>query len=128
MRNIEDAIAWGEKQAKEPTQDWCEHCEQFARECFELPAYAASAKIAAEKVPAIHRHQDEPPPRGALVYYTGIGGPYGHVAVSEGNGKVLSTDYCVKGHVCSAPWDLPNWHATKGDWFWTKWTPFGHIE
>jgi hypothetical protein len=127
MRNIETAIAWGEAQVKHPTQDWYEHCEQFARECYDLPAYAGSAKIAAGKVPAEHRQTSTPPHRGALVYYLGIGGQYGHVAVSVGDGNVLSTDYGQKGHIAQAPWNLPNWHATKGDWFWTKWTPFGHI-
>lgn len=128
MRSIEEAIAWGEAQAKHATQDWSGHCEQFARSCYGMPAYAPSAKLAAAKVPADERHTEHPPPRGALVYYDGIGGEFGHAAVSVGGGKVLSTDYCQRGHVCEGPWDLPNWHATKGPWFWTTWTPFGHVK
>ena len=128
MRSIEEAVAWGEAQAKHPSQDWSGMCESFTRQCLGLPAYAASAKIAAEKVPADQRHTSTPPPRGAMVFFEAIGGQYGHAVLSIGGGKVLSTDYCVKGHVCEAAWDLPNWHATKGAWFWTMWTPFGVIK
>lgn len=124
MRTRSEAVAWGQSQVTHPVEDYYEKCEHFVRTALGLPAYAASAKIAAGKVPADHQHTDTTAiPAGAQVFYQG--GASGHVTLSVGGGKVLTNDYCTKGRICEAPWNLPNWHNAERFMFWTFWTPFG---
>lgn len=124
MRTRSEAVAWGQAQVAHPAEDYYEKCEHFVRTALGLPAYAASAKIAASKVPADHQHTDTTDiPAGAQVFYQG--GTSGHVTLSVGGGKVLTNDYCTKGRICEAPWNLPNWHNAERFMFWTFWTPFG---
>ena len=124
MRTRNEAVAWGQSQVTHPAENYYEKCEHFVRTALGLPAYAASAKIAAAKVPAERQHTDTTDiPAGAQVFYQG--GTSGHVTLSVGGGKVLTNDYCTKGRICEAPWNLPNWHNAEKFMFWTFWTPYG---
>lgn len=127
MRTRTQAVDWGMTQVTHPVEDYYEKCEHFVRTALGLPAYAATAKIAASKVPANHQHTDTTDiPLGAQVFYPSLGGgTAGHVTLSIGGGKVLTNDYCTKGKICVAPWDLPNWHGKQTFAFWTFWTPQG---
>ena len=124
MRTRSQAVAWGQTQVTHPVEDYYEKCEHFVRTALGLPAYAASAKIAASKVPADHQLTDTTDiPVGAQLFYQG--GASGHVTLSIGGGKVLTNDYCTKGKICVAPWNIPNWHNAEKFMFWTFWTPYG---
>lgn len=124
MRTPEQAVAHAEALIGKDAPGGPGHCEQFVRECLGLPAYAASAKIAAAKVPAKERHTGGFPhaiPAGAQVFYDMS--QYGHVTLSLGGGMVATNDYCVRGKICKAPADLPNWHGAQHFAFWTLWHP-----
>jgi len=51
------------------------------------------------ETPAAERHTDANPPAGVPVYWTGGSSGAGHVAISEGNGMVASTDFGPSGYV-----------------------------
>lgn len=127
MRTASEAVAWGMTQVDHPAENYYEKCEHFVRTALGLPAYAASAKIAASKVPSKHRNTDTKDiPPGAQVFYPSLGGgTAGHVTLSVGGGKVLTNDYCTKGRICLAEWHLPHWRGEKTFQFWTLWTPHG---
>lgn len=47
---------------------------------------------------AKHKHTDDNPPAGAAVFWTGGSSGHGHIALSEGNGTISTTDYPKTGH------------------------------
>lgn len=47
---------------------------------------------------AKHKHTDDNPPAGAPVFWTGGSSGHGHIALSEGGGKISTTDYPRSGH------------------------------
>jgi hypothetical protein len=47
---------------------------------------------------AKHKHTDSNPPAGAPVFWTGGSSGHGHIALSEGGGKISTTDYPRTGH------------------------------
>lgn len=102
----------------------------FVRSALGLPAYAASAKIAAGDVPAAQRHAITTSkdwkniPAGAQIFYPALGA-YGHVTLSVGDGKCLSNDYKRHGHIDVVPADIPAWRGKDRHPFWTFWTPRG---
>lgn len=124
MKSPADAVAHAKALVGKDAPGGPGHCEQFVRECLGLPAYAPSAKVAAGKVPAKERHRDGFPhavPAGAQVFYDMS--QYGHVTLSLGDGKCATNDYAVRGKICEAPVDLPNWHGAQHFQFWTTWSP-----
>lgn len=126
MKTIHEAVTQARLMNGKPAPGGSGHCQEFVRECYGLPAWAASAKIAWEKTPAKYRNTNTPPPAGAMVYYPTLGGgTVGHVTISVGGGKVATNDYCHKGGICIAPWDLPNWHGKTHYAGWSFWTPYG---
>lgn len=70
-------------------------CERFTRSCFGFPARYASARLAYEASRAAGPiHMDNNPPPGVPVFWditTGVNSPFDHVAVSVGDGYVVST-------------------------------------
>lgn len=126
MKTISEAVAFARLMNGKPAPGGPGHCQEFVRECYGLPAWAASAKIAFEKTPVKYMHRDSPPPLGAMVYYPTLGGgTVGHVTLSVGNGKVATNDYCIHGAICITPWDLPKWQGAKHFGGWSLWTPYG---
>lgn len=68
-------------------------CDNFVGNCWGHSASGfASAWVHWNNTPAKLRHSGGTPPAGALVYWKGSG-PYGHIALSLGGGKVRSTDW-----------------------------------
>ena len=130
LRTAAAAVIWAKAQITHPTQDWQCKCESFTRQALGLPAYAASAKIAAGEVPVQYRNailtaKDwKSIPAGAQILLPSMGA-YGHAYLSIGDGQVISTDYKRRGQVDICPADLPNWHAANYHPFWTFWTPQG---
>lgn len=105
------------------------HCQEFVRTCLGLPAWGASAKIAAAKVPASERHIDiKNAPAGAMVFFPTLS-DYGHVVLSDGKGGCFSNDYVQHGYIGHVnDVTLPNWHGSTHSPFYTLWTPFGHVK
>jgi|SRR5581483_1113207 len=58
-----------------------------------------SASAAWDQVPGDQRYTDANPPPGVPVYWTGGSSGFGHIAISEGNGMVASTDFGPSGYV-----------------------------
>lgn len=102
------------------------HC----RQAYGVPAWAASAILAWEKIPAAHRHLSAHPadaPRGALLYYRG--GKHGHVAIAIGKkttASCLSNDYVRHGQIDVAPRDFRRWGLQYLGW--SAWTPSGSLQ
>lgn len=126
MRTIREAVTYAESMNGKPAPGGAGHCQEFARDCYSLPAWAASAKIAWEKTPLKYRNTTTPPPAGAMVYYPTLGGgTVGHVTLSVGGGKVATNDYCVHAGICVTSWDLPKWQGKQHFAGWSLWTPYG---
>jgi cell wall-associated NlpC family hydrolase len=79
---------------------WSHLCLRFVRNVYGLPARDRSAIAAWHE--ALSKHRGDPqPPAGVPVFWAG-GGP-GHVALSLGDGWVLTSDYPSSGHVTKVP-------------------------
>lgn len=78
------------------TGPWSRLCLRFVRKVYGLDARDRSAIVAWHESRSKHRG-DPRPPAGVPVFWAG-GGP-GHVALSLGNGWVLTSDYPSRGHV-----------------------------
>lgn len=128
-RSVDDAIAFAERQAANPTQSWDGLCQSFCRQAYGVPAWASSAKQAWGKIPHDQKHSGGHPddaPRGALIYFDS--GTYGHVALAIGkstNDKCYSNDYVERGHIDKAPRDFPRWGLHYVGW--SYWTPSGSM-
>lgn len=71
-------------------------CLKHVRTWLGIPASASDATTAWKN--AKHKHTDANPPAGAPVFWTGGSSGHGHIALSEGNGKISTTDYPKTGH------------------------------
>ena len=129
-RTADQVIAWSRVQVRNPKQDWTGLCQSHCRQSYGVPAWASSAILAWERIPAAHRHPSANPsdaPRGALLYYRG--GKYGHVAIAIGtrtNQSCLSNDYVRRGEIDVAPRDFKRWGLQYVGW--STWTPFGSLQ
>lgn len=73
---------------------WAGKCERFVRTCFGFPSAYPSAKAAYYASAAAGRiHRDFNAPPGVPVFWnlTGKNAPYGHVAISIGGGRAISS-------------------------------------
>lgn len=128
-RSVDDAIAFAERQAANPTQSWDGLCQSFCRQSYGVQAWASSAKQAWGKIPRDQKHSGGHPedaPRGALIYFDS--GTYGHVALCIGkstNDKCYSNDYVERGKIDKAPRTFPRWGLNYVGW--SYWTPFGEM-
>lgn len=63
---------------------------------------------------------DRNPPKGAVPYWTGGGHGYGHIAASEGGGKIRSTDCTSSGQTGTTDlgWVERAWGLTYAGWAW----------
>ena len=77
-------------------------CLHTCREAWGLPGGQPSAAEQWQSIPTNHRHTGAAP-LGAPVFWTGGTHGYGHVAISDGNGSVWSTDLPVPAHVGLVP-------------------------
>ena len=78
--------------------DWSHMCLAFVRTTFRLPGNEGSAISAWHAAKHKHKH-DTHPPAGVPVFWSGGSSGAGHVAVSLGNGWIISTDQPYSGHV-----------------------------
>ena len=130
QRSVDEAVAWGWGQVKDPTQDWTGLCQSFSRQCYGVPAWNGSAIGAWRKIPKAHKHVGGKPsdaPRGALIYFEG--GKYGHVSIAIGKkttNSCLSNDYVKRGAINRAPREFPRWGIRYVGW--SAWTPFGTMK
>lgn len=127
---VDEVIAWGRGQIRNPSQDWTCKCQSFCRQSYQVSAWSGSAIGAWNRIPAKHKSIGGKPgeaPRGALLYYAG--GSFGHVAIAIGkktSDKCLSNDYVRKGKIDVAPRTFPRWGLKYQGW--SAWTPFGVLE
>ncbi|HEX3828689.1 MAG TPA: hypothetical protein VHV82_15600 [Sporichthyaceae bacterium] len=78
--------------------DWAHLCLGFVRTTFGLPEVQSSAIRAWEAAKYKHR-RDANPPAGVPVFWSGGSSGRGHVAVSLGDGWIVSTDFPYTGHI-----------------------------
>jgi hypothetical protein len=91
-RSLQSALSWARAQDKFETG----MCLRFVRTCYKVDSKYASAAIAWSKTR--YRHSSVPP-KGVPVWWTGGTRGFGHVAISDGGGYVISTDTGGKGRV-----------------------------
>lgn len=128
-RAARQAIEWGRAQIANRTRDWTGYCLIFVRSCFGVGAMYPSAITAWDG--AKRKHQTDSPgsiPRGVPVFWRG--GKYGHIALSLGNGRCISTDAKRRGWpdvvsidsvTRSWGYDLLGWtEDLNGQTVWTK--------
>jgi hypothetical protein len=94
---IEAAHAERIKPTAKAPRLWRGLCLQFTRTMLGVPSRDPSAIAAWKAVPKDQRHPNSVPPPGVPVFWQG--GTYGHVALSAGDGYVLSTDIRRAGKV-----------------------------
>ncbi|MDQ1103893.1 hypothetical protein [Nocardioides zeae] len=123
-RSTGDAIEWGrswvDSTRRAPTKDgtWLAWCLVFVRSCFGIDAaYTSAIKAWAG---AERRHvtsRAESIPAGVPVFWR-TPGPHGHVALSLGNGYVLSNDILRRGKIDVVHSDVitKRWGATLLGW------------
>lgn len=127
MRTWRDSLNFAAAESAHPSQDWYNLCQKFARTAVGAAAWAPSARLAFNAVPAAHRHSGVPP-AGALAYYGNPDTGNGHVALSAGGGYVWSTDIKRHGQIDKVRYDVfaRAWGlAYRG---WIDWTPSGPID
>lgn len=119
-RSVANRIAWMRKHP--PGRAGL--CAKTVWLSLDVPALGVpSASAAADKVKAaghLHYHYDgDGPPKGAIVYWKGGSHGYGHMALSLGGGRILTTD--PPGHsggVGEASITMPRerWHHKYVGW------------
>lgn len=128
-RNVNEVITWSRNQVKDPTQDWTGLCQSHCRQAYGVPAWAGSAIIAWNKIPAAQKTPSAHPsdaPRGSLLYYDI--GQFGHVAIAIGkrtSSSCLSNDYVRRGMIDACSREFPRWGVKYLGW--STWTPYGSL-
>ena len=99
------AIAWAK--AWKGSTAWSGRCESFVRQALDLDSVYPSAKVAWEAAGDKHPG-DFYPPAGVPVFWalTGKNEPYGHVALSLGGGKAISSSD-ERGHPVVSEISIP---------------------
>ena len=123
---VSGADAAAEAQVGHPDAVWTDECLKFVRTMFGLePNGREGTAIAAwDDCPPVNRHPAPcNPPANVPVFWSGGSQGFGHVAVSIGNGHIISTDISGPGTVSIVP--LTEIHAKWGLTF-LGWT--GHLE
>jgi hypothetical protein len=111
IRSPQSALAWA--RGRRSFQSGM--CLKFVRTCYNVPPLHASAAIAWNK--SRFRHSSTPP-KGVPVWWTGGSRGFGHVAISDGGGFVISTDSGGKGRVgrTTISHITRAWHQTYRGW------------
>lgn len=100
-RGCQDAIRWALAQADGPPI-WYRRCLNFVAQAYGHRA-SGIRDAATFWATATDRHEGHPdPPAGALVFWD-TGQPEGHVALSAGNGLVISNDIGGAGTIALTP-------------------------
>jgi hypothetical protein len=110
-RSTKSALGWAKAQRTYATG----MCLKFVRTCYSVGPKHASAAIAWNKTK--YRHTSTPP-KGVPVWWTGGSRGFGHVAISDGGGYVISTDTGGKGRVgrTSIKHITTSWRQTYRGW------------
>jgi hypothetical protein len=130
MRTFEQAKAYALAQHKNPTRNWHNDCQMFARQCVGAAVFGASARLAYNSIPDEHRHGSTPPPPGSLAYYGLPGSGAGHAVFVVEGGWVWSNDILRDGKIDKVRWDdIPEvWGSRYRFRGWIDWTPSGKID
>lgn len=94
-KSAADAIKWGRAQIVDRARDWTGWCLVFTRMCFGVGSMYPSAITAWEGAKKKHPVKSSEVPRGVPIFWRG--GKHGHVAISLGNGRCISTDAQRRG-------------------------------
>lgn len=115
-RTAQDAVNYGLAQIGGPTV-WHGLCDHFVAQCYGW-GHSGFGSAAQQWAAMTQKNKDKNPPLGALVFWRSI--PYGHVALSCGDGTVISTDILVSGGVSRVPLDMV---SQKWGISYLGWTP-----
>lgn len=97
-RSPAQAAQWALQQVSKGSGGWKGLCERFARTAYNYPAkYKDASAHWYDALKNGRAHRGKNAPTGAFVLWTGGSDGHGHVAISLGGGKVVSTDIKRKG-------------------------------
>lgn len=89
------AIAWAKDQVADPERDYNGLCLQFVRNCYDIDAHYPDATSAWANANGRHKTSNANSiPAGVPVWFNT--GKHGHIVISLGGGKCISTD--IKRH------------------------------
>jgi hypothetical protein len=127
MRTLHQAKDFAVGQHENPSQDWFQNCQVFARQCVGAAPFGKSARLAFNGTPDEHRHRTFPPPAGSIAYYGDLNEGFGHAVFVVDGGWVWSTDILRHGKVDKVRWDVfeTKWHMPYRGWI--DWCPSGHL-
>lgn len=110
------AVAWAMQIVRRGTGGYSGLCLRFVRNCHNIPARDASARVAWSRIPVSQRHGGKEPPAGVPVFWSI--GANGHVAESAGGGWCISTDILRRGKADRVRIDLisSKWGAQYLGW------------
>lgn len=111
-----DALEEAARDALRGTGGWVGLCLKWVRSALDIDARYPSAIVAWNHVAREDRHGGARPPAGVPVFWAI--GKYGHVALSDGDGRVWSTDIKRRGKVDRVTIDYINarWGARYLGW------------
>lgn len=121
MRDIEAAIDMARQISIAGVKVYNQMCLRFCRMMYGIPAKYNSAADAWRLNAKDHEGKGYPPPRGALVYWTGGSAGHGHIAISDGNNGIWSNWYPSEGRIRHMTMDdvrsaMPNLHYAGWSW------------
>jgi hypothetical protein len=95
-RTVGQAVSWALKEVQNSSENWFERCETFVEAAYgRRYRYDHPHEHWAVAVREGRAHTGKDAPPGAMVIWGG--GTYGHVALSLGGGKIISTDILRRG-------------------------------
>lgn len=117
-RRCQDAIRWALAQQDGPAQ-WYRKCLAFVARAYGYASSGVGSPYTAREfwLESTRKHPGDPhPPAGALVFWNG--GSAGHVALSTGNGEVISNDIRGNGTIALVPLTeiTQRWHDPYLGW------------
>ena len=120
-KHVQDVLDWCRHEIDHPSQNWHYRCMSFARQAWDQPPWAITAKLAWARVPAKHRHYTHfsKVPAGAVCFGL-FNTRAGHAWISARG------DYKRDGHVDRCPVNLPAW-TNDSKVHWTDWSPWGML-
>jgi len=116
-RSAAEAASWAIEQTKNNSSGWNNYCEKFAETAWgKAGRYRSAIAHWQTAVKEKRAYQGKNAPPGAMVFWGG--GQYGHVAVSIGGGKVVSTDIKRPGKadIVSIDYVTKKWGKTYLGW------------
>jgi Putative peptidoglycan binding domain len=116
MRNFNQAKAFAIQEHRQPSREWFNDCQLFARQSVGALGFGTSARLAFNSIPREHKFHSSPPPPGSIAYYGRPDAGNGHAVLVVEGGKVWSNDILRHAKIDRVDWDLFTKPSGRGGW------------